>query len=384
MRILEIFARRLAASLTFVLPKSETPWSESKAATAPLTPAALKFEQNDPDDAEYRAIAGHIAKLMMADEWVEISDQIAAWESDLVSTPGGLRFHEVSVEVALSGLQSLLDAVPHKALSDLADAEYELDCFIDTHRRSPDSHVLALLAARAHLMLGNACRADHWPKDLGTEAWRRMARHFMQAEALLEDYDARALMSPLVAEAQYLQARGAPGGKSKVAGLFERWIMLDPSNPRTYASHAQWLADPDNASQQTLLTLADEAIARTEETIGMGGYALFFQPLLSLSEDTRTFYDPDLYATAILDLATHSASQADVNRAADALAGEVETYGAKVPLALKDTLLMLVRNEIKICYPRLWTRPEEAIRSLIKEAADAIPGISFDDLSKAA
>ena len=383
MQALQIFLRRLVATVATILPKSTGPKAGREPAAAPR-PAKLRFEQNDPDDAEYRAVASHIANLMLADEWVEIGDQVAGWERDLVSTPGGLRFHEIAVEVALSGLQSLLDAAGREKLSDLEHAEYELGCFVDTHRRSPESHVLALLAARAHLMVGKACRGDHWPRDVSAEAWRHMARHFVAADYVVEDYDARALMSPLLAETEYLQAIGSPTGRGTVPELFECWITLDPSNPRIYEAHAEWLADPENASQETILTLADKALARTEDTLGLGGYALFFKPLLKLSEDTRTFYDPDLFASAILDLATHSASQADVNRAADALADEIETCGANAPVALKDTLLMLVRNEIKVCYPRLWTRPEEAIRSLIDEAANAIPDMAFDDMPEAA
>ena len=386
MRVLKLIARGITASMTFFLgkPENATGKAEPRPSTHAAVPFDLPFEQNDPDDAEYRAVARLIADLMLADEWIEIADRISEWEADLVSTPGGLRYHDIATEVALSGLQSVIDTVRHESLLDLEDAEYEVSCFFASHQAAPDNHVLAVLAARSNIMIGNACRADHWPQDIGRDAWRRMARYFMAAGDILEDHDARALMSPLVAEAQYLQALGAPGGEHKIPELFEEWITLDPSSPRIYARHAEWLSDPDNASKDTILEFADEAMTRTEDTLGLGGYALFFQPLLDLSEDARTIYDPELYATAILDLATLSATQADVNRAADALAGEIENCGDDAPVALKDTLLILVRNEIKVCYPRLWTRSEDAIRSLISEAADTIPDLDLGDLSKAA
>ncbi|MEM7720118.1 MAG: hypothetical protein AAF222_13035, partial [Pseudomonadota bacterium] len=338
----------------------------------------LRIEKNDPDRAERHAVAALVADLMLQDEWVELGDQIGDWEARLAATPGGIRFHEIGVEVSLSGLQSLIDEVPHNGLEDLVDAEAELGCFVETYENAPDHHVLALLAARAHLMLGMAYRADHWPEECQKEAWRRMAKHYVAAGDILEPYDARALMSPLMAEAQYMQGLGSPGQDHRMAELFEAWIILDPSNPAIYAAHAAWLASMENASDDEILVLADAAVDRTSATIGVGGYALFFQPLVSLRENARTLYDAELFASAILDLATMSATQAEVNRMADALAGEIRAIGAEdAPIALKDTLYMLIQSEMTVLYPNLWTISDEAVRAVIREASDALP--DFDD-----
>jgi hypothetical protein len=372
MRVLQMISRGIAASMTAVLfgPASAKPVRAEASA-----PRALAFEREDPDTREKLAVQSYIADLMIADEWVEIGECIAEWENDLASTPGGLRYHEIAVDVALSGLQSLIDAAPHNRLDDLEPAEAELRCFVETWRSAPESHVLALLAARAHLLVGLACRADHWPANARRDAWRQMARHFVAAGDIIADYDARALMSPLMAEAKYMQALGSPAGAHRLPELFREWITLDPANPGIYAAHAAWLADPRNSSQKEILRLAEEALERTEATLGMGGYALFFQPLLGFREDAREIYDPDLFAAGMLDLATMSATQAEVNRTADMLAGEVRAAGAAAPLALKDTLLMLVRSELSVLYPRLWTISEEAIRGLIEEARDKVPDL---------
>ncbi|MDJ0637943.1 MAG: hypothetical protein QNJ20_03855 [Paracoccaceae bacterium] len=346
----------------------------------PAEPTRLSIQDDDPDHRERRTIGGHIACLMLEDEWVEIGDQIAEWEAKLASTPGGIRYHEIGVDVALSGLQSLIDDAARESLDDLKEAEIELGCFMDTYERSPDSHVLGLLAARAHLLLGIACRADHWPDDCQRDAWRRMASHYVAAGEILSKFDARALMSPLVAEGQYMQGLGSPGQSHRVPELFDNWIALDPSNPAIYAAHAVWLANPESASDSVLMEMADAALERTEATIGMGGYALFFQPLLGTRENARALYDPELFAAGMLDLATMSASQAEVNRMADALAGEIKASGVNAPVALRDTLLMLIRNEMTVLYPRLWTLSDEAIRGLIREARDAMQGMSEDDV----
>jgi hypothetical protein len=369
MRVLQIIARGIASSMTFVLSKPAAAAVEAPA----RDPAKLEVVHNDPDRAERRAVAGHIAGLMLEDEWVEIGDQIAEWETQLASTQGGIRFHEIAVDVALSGLQSLIDEAPHNDLSDLEEAELELNCFIDTYESAPDNHVLALLAARAHILVGLAYRADHWPDDAHKEAWRRMARHYVAAGEILSNYDARALMSPLMAEAQYMQGLGSPGQAHRMPELFEAWITLDPSNPAIYAAHAVWLSNPKNATDGQIEELADAAIDRVSATIGMGGYALFYQPLLGLRENGRELYDPELFATAVLDLATMSATQAEVNRMADALAGEISAIGSDAPVALKDTLFMLIQNELQVLYPHLWTISEDAIRAFIREASCVLP-----------
>ncbi len=380
MRVLQIIARGLASSMTLVLSKPKASMAK------PVVQEAKKLtvENDDPVRQERRVVAGHIAGLMLEDEWIEIGDRIAEWEADLASTQGGTRFYEIAVDVALSGLQSLIDEAPHNDLSDLADAEVELACFMETHETAADSHVLALLAARAHLLLGLAYRADHWPDACHREAWRRMARHYVAAGEILSGYDARALMSPLLAEAQYMQALGSPGQAHRVPDLFETWITLDPSNPAIYAAHAVWLSDPENATDDKVLALADDAIDRTSATIGMGGYALFFQQLIGLRENARDLYDAELFAAAILDLATMSATQAEVNRMADALAGEIRSIGPGAPVALQDTLFMLIRTELTVLYPRLWSISDEAIRGFIRDARDALPDMTLEDISEAA
>lgn len=375
MRVLQMIARGLASRMIFVLsrPSAKAVVAERRENTR------LRIEQNDPDRAERRAVASLIADLMLQDEWVELGDQISEWESRLAATPGGTRFHEIGVEVALSGLQSLIDEAPHDDLDDLTDAEAELGCFVETYENAPDHHVLALLAARAHLVLGLAYRADHWPQHCKKEAWRRMAKHYVAAGDILEPYDARALMSPLMAEAQYMQELGSPGQDHRMAELFEAWITLDPSNPAIYAAHAAWLSSEENASDDDVLALADAATDRTSATIGVGGYALFFQPLVALRDNARALYDPELFASAVLDLATMSATQAEVNRMADALAGEIRAIGAEdAPVALKDTLYMLIQTEMKVLYPRLWTISDEAIRAVVREASDALPDVDDD------
>ena len=337
-------------------------------------PEDLPVEHEDPDLVERVAVSRLVADLMMADEWVEVGTQIAEWEDRLAAAPGGARFHDVASDTALSGLQSLIDAAPHDALENLGEAEIEVGHFINTHERNPECHVLAALAARAHLALGEACRADHWPDALRKDAWRRMAHHFLAAGEILKDFDPLAYMSPLLAEAHYMHALGSPGGMQQLPFLFEAWIDLDPSNPSIYERHAEQLADPEVVSDDTILNEAEKALERTESTLGAGGYALFFLPLLELRDGARSLLDADLFATAMLDLASLEASQAEVNQTANALAAEMRMSGNTCD-AMNDTLYLLIRWHMNVIYPRLWTLPEDSIQSLVRDAAEAVPDI---------
>ena len=349
----------------------------------------LPVEQEDPDLIERVAVSRHIADLMLADEWTEVGTQMSEWEDRLASAPGGARYHDVAADVALSGLQSLIDGAPFTSLDDLDDAEVEVGHFIDSYQRNTDCHVLATLAARAHLALGEACRADHWPEDLQREAWRRMAKHFLQAGEILANYDPLAYMSPLLAEAHYMQALGSPGSAHRLPELFETWIDLDPSNPLIYERHAHQLANKEAYSDDAILTEAERALERTEEILGAGGYALFFLPLLEMRDGARDLLDADLFASAMLDLASMEASQAEVNQTANALASEMRVTGAASP-ALNDTLYLMIRWHLSVIYPRLWTMPLDAVQSLVQNAAETVPDMGDpskgDDplLSKAA
>ncbi len=345
-------------------------------APSEVVPEELPVEREDPDLVERIAVSRYIADLMLADEWTEVGTQMAEWEDRLASAPGGARFHDVAADVALSGLQSLIDKAPHDRLDDLDEAEIEVGHFVDTYQRNTDNHVLAALAARAHLALGDACRADHWPEKLQKEAWRRMAHHFLEAGEILKNYDALAYMSPLLAEAHYLHALGSPGGEAQLPHHFETWIDLDPSNPSIYEHHADRLSDPEAISDDVILAEAEKALDRTETTLGTGGYALFFLPLLERRDGARDLLDADLFASAMLDLASMEASQAEVNQTANALAAELQV-SEDVNSAMNDTLFLLIRWHMNVIYPRLWTLPEDTIQSLVRDAAQAMPDGQF-------
>jgi hypothetical protein len=335
----------------------------------------LPVEHEDPDLRESVALSHRIADLMIAEEWFEIADLISDWEATLTATPGGFRYHEIAVKTCLSGLQGLLDDAPRNSLADLDDALTEVAHFVDTHRQSPDNHVLAVLAARAHMKVGEACAADDWPEGERKGAWRKMAQHFIAAGEIIKDFDALALMSPLLAEAHYLQALGSPKVEERLESLFEQWIDLDPSNPRIYATHIDALVAQDLISSEDVLREAEQAMLRTESSIGLGGYAVFFMPLLSEYDTARDHLDPELYAAALMDLASASATQAEINNSAAALLTEVESSDEATAAACRETLMVMIRQHLQVIYPRLWPISVEEIQELVAEAALVAPDI---------
>ena len=82
---------------------------------------ALPIENNDPDYRECVAISQHVANMMIADEWLEIAHEMSGWESNLTSTPGGSRYHDIAARTCLSGLQGLIDDAPRNSPDDLAE-----------------------------------------------------------------------------------------------------------------------------------------------------------------------------------------------------------------------------------------------------------------------
>ena len=371
---LAYFSRRLRRN-------SRDPVTMAIKPVAPVETTNLPIENDDPDFRECSALSQHIADLMTDNEWLEISNKISAWEARLASSPGGTRYHEIAVRTCLSGLHGLIDDAPRTALSDLDAAGVEVSHFEDTHRQSPDNHILALLAARAHIALGEACAADDWPESERKAAWRQMAQHFIAAGEILEPFDAVAHMSPLLAEAHYLCALGAPGGDSRLWPLFEDWIDLDPSNSGIYDAHVAALVAHDMLTGDEVLHEADAALKRTEDTLGFGGYALFFMPLLVEYDSARDLVDPELFAAALMDLASMSATQAEVNHAAATLLTEMETDDEAVASVYRDTLILMIRRHLKVIYPRVWPISVEEIQALVAEAALIVPEIDSDEAS---
>ena len=45
---------------------------------------------------------------------------------------------------------------------------------------------------------------------------------------------------------------------------------------------------------------------------------------------------------------------------------------------------MLIRNEMTVLYPKLWTISEDAIKSLFEEAREALPSIAETAFERAA
>lgn len=369
--------------LAFVMPRLRKP--ASSPVTAGITPImpdevdALPVATEDPDFMECVAVSQHVADLMIADEWTEIADKIADWEANLTSTPGGARYHEIAVKTCLSGLQALIDEASRGSLTDLDAAEIEVGHFMDTHRQSRDNHILALLAARAHMALGEACVGDDWPQDQRRAAWRKMAQHFIAAGRILEPFDALAHMSPLLAEAHYRHALGAPGGEDQLAALFQDWIDLDPANSNIYSAHVTALVALDRITGDDVLEEAERAMQRTESTLGFGGYALFFMPLLTEYDSARDLLDHELYAAALMDLASNSATQSEVNHAAAALLTEMEASSDAISAAYKDTLILLIRQHLSEIHPRVWPISTDEIQELAAEAAQVAPDIGPEE-----
>lgn len=374
-------------ALAFVVPKLRQAAKRkdpSSALVEGLTPFIpddlpnLPVRHNDPDWRECVAVSQAIADLMIADEWFEIADKIADWEAVLASTPGGERYHEIAIKTCLSGLQGLIDDAPRNDLSDLDDAEVEVGHFVDSHRQTPDNHVLALLAARAHVALGEVFEVDDWPETMRREVLRRRAKHFIAAGNILAEFDAVAHMSPLLAEAHYLQALGSPGGDHMLEALFREWIDLDPSNSEIYNTHVAALVARDMLTGDDILQEAEAAMRRTEKTLGFGGYALFFTPLLTEYDAARGLLDPELYAAALMDLASNSATQAEVNLAAATLLTEMESSDVTTSAAYRDTLILMIRRHMKEIHPRVWPISAEEVQELAIEAAYVIPDDGMD------
>lgn len=337
--------------------------------------------QHDPDQVDRSALMNRVSHLAVDGRWDELADDIAHWETRLEATPGGTRYHEIAVETCLTGLRSLLDDAPRDKLKALSLAERETGRFVDRFRASPDNHILAVLAVEAHLMMAENYRAEYWPEDIHDDAEVQRKEHLRHAGSLLSRFDPLERMSPLLAGATYALARNRGETDDTLLPTFEDWVDLDPSNPRIYAAHVPFLldAESENAAFDALIAEAERAQERTEETLGEGGFALCVTPALAEDERLRDRVPADRLAGGLMALARSSATQAEVNIVANELAAEMSLGDDARKAVMQSAFDAIVKQELTVIYPRLWSIGLDEIRDLLSETfkrnGGPLPGI---------
>ena len=333
-------------------------------------PRELRFAVNSGDpDAEARAeVLTTVARAIARDNWSALGEEIGKWEEDLRMTPSGKRFHEIAAEACLAPLEETLDRMERSELSALDPARLLVRGFEQRHRADPGNPALAAIAARASLILAENCHADFWPDHLRSAAWRRHAFHTLQAETILGRFDAVSYMSPLLAEAAWRLALGMPDGDRRIDAAFQDWIDLDPSNPAIYEAHMPLLLLEGVGSPEAVLEEAERAEARTADTLGRGGYALAMLPLLDDSEQVvRSLIDDERMAQAMEDLASHSATQAEVNWIAGRLLREVEDSRGMRADVYRRAFERVARQHLAEIFPHVWGRELAEVRAALAE-----------------
>ncbi|SMX24796.1 hypothetical protein [Boseongicola aestuarii] len=335
------------------------PTSTSDLARELLIPVA----RNDPDLVAHAAVANRVSDLFARCEWAQLSREISIWERRLDATPGGTRHHDIAIETCLMPLQACLDDASRNSLDDLSDANDLIADYVARHNEAPEDPVHAVLAACAHMLVADNCRAEFWPEREKSRAWRHMAQHYLRAEVILSRFDPVAHMSPLLASAYYELALGMPDGAARLKHAFEDWIDLDPSNPAIYAVHIPQLFKDGPVSLSTFKAEVAKAEARTAETLGKGGYALCALPALADCPELRDHVDAARLAAGLTDLARLSGTQADVNWAAATLLKEGTLVTGDRRDVYRDAFDTLVRRHLGVIYPRLWHIPLDQIRA---------------------
>ena len=323
--------------------------------------------RNDPDLVARAAVANRVSDLFARCEWAQLSREVTVWERRLDATPGGTRHHDIAIETCLVPLQSCLDDAPRDTLDDLIEAEEMVADYVVRHIEAPHDTVHAVLAASAHMMLADNCRAEFWPDSERSRACRHLAQHYLKAEAILLRFDPVSRVSPLLAKAFYDLALGMPNGHARLPDAFSDWVELDPSNPAIYAIHMPKLFGDGPINLKALEAEADRAETRTEDTLGHGGYALCVLPAIADCPELRDHIDAGRLAAGLMDLARLSGTQADVNWAAATLAVEAGIGNAERRATLQDAFDTLVRRHLGVIYPRIWQIPLDAIRARLAD-----------------
>jgi hypothetical protein len=281
-----------------------------------------------PEMIEWACIRLDHGAMALRGEWSDVLDALRFADQDRSMASGGQRVAPLISE----GLRATL--IRAIAAGDIATAEAELVRFQAVMELQPDDYCAAHLVAEAQIDLGLAKRALASDGQLSNGLWTESARHFEEAERLLDMFDPIEELSPLLAATRYRLVRGIEDGASLCRDWFEDWCDLDPEDANAHAAHAQMMLPGWFGSLAIFEREAKRAAAMTAPMTGSAAYAIFHMTARSELGVLMASVDLPLFLRGMLDFQSATGCQHRANVAASTLSALARDYEAEGSMAL--------------------------------------------------
>lgn len=304
------------------------PVADGLAARDVVSRLDVEVLETGPEMTEWACIREDHAAMARRGEWTDLLDAMRFADQDRSMASGGQRVAPLISEGLLATLTKAVQA------GDIAMAEAELLRFRAIYELRPDSYCAAHLVAEAEIDLGLAKRALASDGQLSNELWAESARHFEEAEQLIDMFDPIEEMSPLLAATRYRLVRGIEDGAALCRDWFEDWCDLDPEDANAHAAHAQMMLPGWFGSLATFEREAKRAAVMTAPATGATAYAIFHMTARSELGVLLDGVDLPLFLRGILNFQAATGCQHRANVAAATLAVLARDFEARGPEAL--------------------------------------------------
>ena len=300
-------------------------------------------------------------KLARIEDWERLTIEINEADIQRLKTPGSMPIAELlafgaRADVVSATEHALMDGRPAKDAPLMAGIE-ALETVLAEH---PDNPSLASIVAMTHIDQGWAWRGTGWDAEIPDVNREAFAAHFDRANNIMDRFDAVELDSPLIASTKCALLSGQGGSPRQITRHFEKWIDLDPKNPRSFRSFGAQLLPRWNGSLQQLELQARRAAGHTHDVWGAGGYTWVMFDAISSDLDACEQLDLEFFMEGLHDILSCSQDQHTVNLL---LAYCANTMGATqtgnneadyVRAQIASAAEWIVHDHLNELHPLLW------------------------------
>lgn len=300
-------------------------------------------------------------KLSRIEDWDRLSDEIMQADTQRQKTPGAMPVAEL---LAFGARADVVSAAEHALVGGRPARDAPLMAGIEALEHvlseNPDNPALAAIVAMTHIDLGWAWRGTGWDIEVPVINREAFSAHFDRAINIMDSFDAVALETPLLAATQCALSAGRNISPRQAAYQFEKWIDLDPHNPRAYRALGARMLPRWNGSYETLELEARRSAGRTHDVWGAGAYAWVMFDAISSDPEACARVDLDFFLDGLRDILRHTTDQHTVNLL---LAYCANTMGATqtgnnetdyVRTQIAAAADWIVRDHLNELHPMLW------------------------------
>ena len=265
-------------------------------------------------------------KLVRQEDWSKLGQEIRQFDEMRATTSGGSPISEILTLGARYDVVRPLEVAlrfrePEPSTEGIAE-------FHEVMREHPNDHGVAAILAYTHIDAGWAWY-NAMPSENHASYLRVFQEHFAIAQEVLNNFNAQALSSPLLAAAQCATLPGLKNADLRVVEDYNELIELDPTTPLHFRNFGRHLLPQFLGDYATLETEAVKMRDKMRDIWGTGAYAWMYMDALTEDQNAFQMMDVDAFLHAILEIFERRPDQFTANEIAAFLCVTMGDYSGR-------------------------------------------------------